>query len=306
MAFQDFLTNMDDTFDVAEPNEKECHDDTMEHLCRRARKHAELWACDVCELLHEIDMNDVPLSSGMDAVYGEDHKAKMAQAGHETMTHHSGISHHQIQMALKLTRLVQTGRASSFKDYLSKLTEAYAMTDKVTMRRTSAISLTPRIDGLPNSFTPKIAKDQNDSLHFLLQTLYQLDASQNSVCINVCPHIQITKEQILSKKNSCGRCKHCATSYVSSATQVRVFHDFGSESSPADLSWQAHLKSHVKKQGSDHVRFGQNKQSMESLFGETMQKGSALSAPQEKRSHKVHSVLHKMKTAMKPALSFDF
>jgi hypothetical protein len=303
MAFQDFLTNMDDTVDVEESNEQVRHDDTMGHLSRRARKHAELFACDVCELLHEIDTNDIPLASGMDAVYGQDHKDKMAQRVHKSMTHLSGISHHQIQMALKLTRLVRTGRANNLKDYLQKLVEAYAISDKATMRRVLAISLTPRRDGLPNSFTPKIAKDQDDCLHFLLQTLYQLDATQQSVCIDVCPHMQVTKKQILSKKHSSGRCKHCATSYVSSAAQVRVFHDFGTESSPADLMWQAHLQSDVRKQGSDRARFGVNKQTMESLFSETTQNGSVSS---EKRAHKMHSVLHKMKGAMKPALSFDF
>lgn len=309
MAFQDFLTNMDDTFDVEDSNEQACHDDTMEHLSRRARKHAELWACDICELLHEIDTNDIPLSSGMDVVYGQDHTDKMTHCAHKTKTHLSGITHHQVQMALKLTHLARTGRATNFKDYLKNLTEAYAISDKATMRRTSDISLTPRRDGLPNSFTPKIAKDQDDRLHFLLQTLYQLDTTQQSVRVDVCPHIRITKEQILSKRHSSSRCKHCATSYVSSAVQVRVFHDFGSESSPADLSWQAHLQSDVKMQGSERVRFGETKQTMESLFSGTAvtQNGSVNSFAQEKRVHnKIYSVLHKMKGAMKPALSFDF
>lgn len=306
MAFH-LLTDMDNSLDFEESNVQGCHSDTMELLSRHARKNVQLWACDDWEILHEIDTNDIPLASGMNAVYGKVHNDKLAQGGHKRMTHQSGISHHHVQMALKLACHVRTGRYNDFKDYFEKLTQPYAISDKATMRRTSAISMTPRHDGLPNSFTPKIAKDQDGCLHFLLQTVHQLDSEQQSVSVDACPHMHIAKEQILSKKHSSGRCKHCLTSYVSSTSQVCVFSDFGTESSPSDLSWLAHLQSDIKKQGSDRARFGANKQSIEALFMDMDQTNSVSFGSQEKRVHKrMHSILHKMKGAMKPAPFWGF
>ncbi|CAK7210841.1 hypothetical protein SCUCBS95973_000926 [Sporothrix curviconia] len=277
MASMDLTAYMDGMLEnMADSILQESHEGIMEHLSRHSRKYFESWACEVCEQVHEINEQDLPLAKGMDTVYGRDHTANMtakSTSSKTQTTHMSGISHRHVQLALKLTRLARDGQPYH-NDYRRKLTDTYAIADKASMSRTHKISLVPRSDGLPNSFTPRIVKGADGCLRFLLQTVYQIgpaDGADNATAatsvINVCPHKQVANPGQLaaSPKHSLGRCKHCSTSYVISATQVRIFEDFGTEGSPADLHWQAHLNPKVKRQGVRHVPLTKG-QSMESLF----------------------------------------
>ncbi|CAK7263924.1 hypothetical protein SEPCBS57363_000821 [Sporothrix epigloea] len=252
----------------------ESHEGIMEHLSRHSRRTIESWACEDCEQIHDLDQKDVPLAKGMDAVYGRDHITNTAAKYHASKTqteHLSGISHRHVQLSLKLTRLAFEGY-SYYSDYRRKLTETYAIADKETMDRADHISLAPRSDGLPNSFTPRVARDSDGCLRFLLQTIYQIGgdhdpAQQKPAVIDVCPHKQISNlgQLAASPKHNSGSCKHCSTSYMITATQVRIIEDFGIEGSPADPHWHAHLDPKVKRQGVRHT-FLAKSQSLESLF----------------------------------------
>ncbi|CAK7567793.1 MAG: hypothetical protein SEPTF4163_005762 [Sporothrix epigloea] len=261
------LENMTDTL------LHESHEGIMEHLSRHSRRSVESWACEVCEQIHELVQEDIPLAKGMDAVYGRDHSTNTAaKHASKTQTEHvSGISHRHVQLSLKLTRLAFEGYPY-YDDYRRKLTETYAISDKKTMDRADHISLAPRSDGLPNSFTPRVARDSDGCLRFLLQTIYQIagdndPVQQKPAVIDVCPHKQISDlgQLAASPKHYSGSCKHCSTSYVITATQVRIIEDFGTEGSPVDPHWQAHLDPNVKRQGVRHTLLAKG-QSLESLF----------------------------------------
>ncbi|CAK7217592.1 hypothetical protein SBRCBS47491_003211 [Sporothrix bragantina] len=313
MASMDLTVYMDGMLEnMTDSIYQESHEGIMEHLSRHSRKCAELWACEVCEQVHEINEEDLPLAKGMDTVYGRDHTANTAaKSASKTLTAHvSGISHRHIQMALKLTRLAREGQPYH-NDYCRKLTDAYTIDDNSSMSRTHKISLAPRSSGLPNSFTPKIVKDADGSLRFLLQTVYQIGGDNAPAGINVCPHKQVKNPSKLaaSSKHNSGRCKYCATRYVISATQIRIVEDFGTEGSPADLHWQAHLNPKVKRQGARHVPLAKGV-SMESLFDAP--KSSSMAAVMSDTSDdkeprvgdKMRSAMNKMKSSLR--CSFDF
>ncbi|CAK7216310.1 hypothetical protein SEUCBS140593_002826 [Sporothrix eucalyptigena] len=314
MASMDFTVYMDGMlYNMEDSILQESHEGIMEHISRHSRRQSDAWACELCEQVHKINEEDLPLASGMDSVYGREHSAKVAlncasNSKTKTMiTHVSGISHRHIQMALKLTRLTREGRSSN-RAYLRKLTVTYAM-DQNSMSRTHQISLEPRSDGLANSFTPRIVKDADGSLRFLLQTVYQI-GDDAATSINFCPHTKLTSPRQLasSLKLSSGRCKNCSTSYVISASQVRVFEDFGTEGSPVDLHWQAHLNSKVKSHSCRRVRFA-NGETMEAQFdgpksscvAETV---TSYSDRETRMRIKMRSVMSKVKEAV--YLSFDF
>ncbi|CAK7240436.1 MAG: hypothetical protein STHCBS139747_001877 [Sporothrix thermara] len=311
----DFTVYMDGMLEnMTEHIFQESHEGIMDHISRHARKWTELWTCEVCEQVHEIDEEDLPLAKGMEKVYGRDHTANVAAAkaaANTHTTHVSGISHRHVQMALKLTRLARDGRPY-YNDYRRKLTDVYAIADKTSMSRTHSISLAPRSDGLPNSFTPKIVKDASGSLRFLLQTVYHIGGQASSVAtsvINVCPHTQVVNPRQLaaSPKHSSGRCKHCSTSYVITPTKVRIFEDFGTEGSPADLYWQAHLNPKVKRQGVRHVPLAKGV-TMESLF-DAPKSSCAVASASAFKGGKVSRMGDKLRMAarkMKHCLYFSF
>ncbi|KAI6092330.1 hypothetical protein F4821DRAFT_279598 [Hypoxylon rubiginosum] len=233
------------------------------YLTAQARALPDKWACEKCMVLHPVVDTDTPTSISKSSCPLSHHNpTRIGNLSWKQIP----IKHHHIQLALKYTRLQHHG----YDYYLKALLKPYYL--KGTGMGTD-VPLEIRY-----SAYPKIIKDDNGNLKFLLASNWRYSKDHKRILLHhlgyhqICPHLEWnycnncskrfcdksyhdspchtlyrateTVVEDRCKNQRIGACPRCPTDYsvqlMPEYLDLWVFQDFGSECSPIDLAWTTH------------------------------------------------------------------